>query len=74
MKNLNRFENWLFRKLIAKIVRQECRHKENITELYQAIYDQARYTFYEDNKPTLDGFLDECYQDGKAELIRPFKL
>ncbi len=71
---LNRFERWMLERLIAKVVRQECRHKENITALYQAVYDRARYSFYEDNKPTLDSFLDECYQDAKVEAIRPFKF
>lgn len=62
---LNRFERWLLKGLIQKIVRQDTHHQQAITGLYQSIYDQARKTFYEDNKATLDDFLDECYEDGK---------
>lgn len=62
---LNRFEKWMLDRILKKIIRQECQHQKNITALYRTIYTQARKTFYEDNKPTLDGFLDECYEDSK---------
>lgn len=62
---LNRFEQWMLERLIAKVVRQECGHQKNITALYRTIYKRAKRTFYEDNKPTLDGFLDECFEDSK---------
>ena len=62
---LNRFEKWMLNKILKKIIRQECNHQKNITKLYSTIYTHAREAFYEDNKPTLDSFLDECYEDGK---------
>ena len=62
---LNRFEKWMLNKILKKIIRQECNHQKNITALYGEIYARAREAFYEDNKPTLDSFLDECYEDGK---------
>lgn len=72
--SLNRFERWMLKGILQKIVRQECRHQQNITELYTAIYQEARHTFYEDNRPTLDSFLDECYQAGKVDAIKPFRF
>lgn len=71
---INRFERWMLKGILRKIVRQEVRHKQNITGLYEAIYQEARRTFYEDNKPTLDSFLDECYQAGKVDAVKPFKF
>lgn len=62
---LNKFEQWLLQRLLDKIVRQDHAHNRNITRLYRRIYCTAERVFYEDNKPTLDSFLDECYQRGK---------
>ena len=62
---LNRFEQWMLDRLVRKIVKQDYAHNRNITRLYGLIYQTAETAFYEDNKPTLDSFLDECYQDGK---------
>lgn len=62
---LNWFEQWMLERILRKIVRQTYDHKSNITNLYRLIYRRAGVVFYEDNKPTLDGFLDECYEDGK---------
>jgi hypothetical protein len=73
MNNLNFFERWMLKNILRKVIRQECRHKQNITALYEAIFQQARSTFYEDNRPTFNSFLDECYEAGKVEIIRPFK-
>jgi hypothetical protein len=37
-------------------------HKDRIIALYRLVYDAAREQFSEDNKPTLDSFLLECFE------------
>ena len=48
-------------KIAQSIVRQGPHHRENIVTFYRILRDEARLEFTEDNKPTLDSFLTECY-------------
>ncbi|KKM26157.1 hypothetical protein LCGC14_1587660 [marine sediment metagenome] len=42
-------------------------HKERIIAYYVELVRAARKEFYEDNKPTLDAFLTECFQESLKE-------
>lgn len=59
---------WLSKILKANcksLVRQGPQHKANITEYYRLMYEAAKAEFTEDNKPTLDAFLQECFDKAK---------
>ncbi|MCK5613446.1 hypothetical protein KAR91_66865 [Candidatus Pacearchaeota archaeon] len=59
--NITKIELWLLRKIAKRIVIQGFSHKENINKYYQIIYDATESEFTEDNKPTRDAFLEECF-------------
>ncbi len=40
-------------------------HDIRIIEAYQIIYDATKTEFFEDNKPTLDAFLQDCFDKAK---------
>jgi hypothetical protein len=53
-------------KFIESYIRDQVRqggHEERIAALYKMIYDAAKKEFNEDNKPTLDDFLTELFQE-----------
>lgn len=56
------FQKWLLRKIASKVVLQGD-HRRRIIEFYGILINAARKEFTEDNKPTLDGFLEECHKE-----------
>ena len=56
-----KFQRWMLRKIASRTVIQGD-HKIQIEEYYSILVDAARKEFTEDNKPTLDGFLEECHK------------
>jgi hypothetical protein len=62
---INSFEHWMIKNIISKMVRQDYHHSDRISYLYEMIYDACRREFYEDNTPTLEAFLQECFDDAK---------
>jgi len=58
---MTKLQAWILRKITKVLVRQGPGHKSNITQYYQIMYDAAKNEFSEDNKPTFDSFLDECF-------------
>lgn len=58
MRGLRRF---LFRRLVAREVRQG-EHAYRITQMYREIRAACEREFPEDNSPTLDAFLRECFE------------
>ena len=58
---MNRLELWFVRHLINREVIQGA-HRRRIIRLYSLITEAARNEFKEDNKPTLDSFLEECHK------------
>lgn len=42
-------------------------HDVYIKEMFKSIIVACKAEFYEDNMPTLNGFLDECYEKAKEE-------
>ena len=53
----------LHKYLAAKAVKQGYDHPERITEHLKVLVVASRREFYEDNKPTLDRFLQECFDN-----------
>lgn len=60
---MNRFERWMFRRILKKEIRQGFAHDKKITELYREINDECRRTFYEDNVYTRNEYLREWFED-----------
>jgi hypothetical protein len=54
-------------KIAAKAVIQGPTHQKNMTEYFAVLVRAARKEFTEDNKPTLDGFLRECFEESLEE-------
>jgi hypothetical protein len=53
-------------KFVKSYIQERMRLRErqdSITELYKTIYEVAKTEFPEDNKPTLDSYLTECFED-----------
>ncbi len=53
--------------IVKQIIRQSTQHENNIVEFYSIMTREARKQFNEDNKPTLDGFLTDCFQESLKE-------
>jgi hypothetical protein len=56
-----------FKKIPKQKVCQNYDHDEYVKELFKSIIVACRKEFYEDNRPTLVGFMDECYEKAKKE-------
>jgi len=50
--------DWIARKIVV----QSHRHETNIIEYYKVLSRAARDEFREDNKYTLDSFLEDCFK------------
>lgn len=59
---MNKFENWIIRRIFARHVTQGYDHGKRITELYTMIREAAEKEFYEDNKTTRDLYLTEWFR------------
>lgn len=62
---MNRINQWLFRRIVAREVLQGFDHGNKITNLYREIRIAVTREFNEDNAPTLGFFLDDCYASAK---------
>lgn len=70
---MTKFELWFFKRIAKQEVRQGYQHAGRISEMYQIIRDAARAEFTEDNDPTLNSFLRDCFENhldgGKCEPV-----
>lgn len=57
------FEEVLLKILAERATVQGPFHKKKITKYFGTMIQEARKEFNEDNKPTLDHFLKECFND-----------
>jgi len=55
----------MLKAICKSLVKQGWFHKANITAFYRIMYQAAQAEFTEDNKPTLDTFLQECFDKAK---------
>ena len=62
---MNKLEHWFMKRIISKMVIQSPHHDARISYLYEMIYEACRKEFYEDNTPTLEAFLQECFDYAK---------
>ena len=58
---MNWFERWVLKRIANRLVIQSEYHKRNIIEYYKIIIKSSTKRFHEDNKPTLESFLEECH-------------
>lgn len=61
MNQLNWFEAWMLNGILKKII-----NNRGLSSLFFEILMLARDKFYEDNDPTLLGYVDDEYNRGKA--------
>lgn len=61
---MNKFERWFLKRLCRKIVTQG-EHRRRITEHYKILMEAAREQFTEENKPGLDSFMLECFEEAQ---------
>ena len=59
------FYKIILRYICRRLVIQGHSHKSNISEYYGIMYQAAANEFTEDNKATLDDFLQKCFNDAK---------
>ena len=64
---ISRFNRFLLRRICRGLVKQAHLHKRRITAYYRIMREAARAEFTEDNDPTLDAFLRECFEDAITE-------
>jgi len=53
----------VLRSAFNKLVKQGPKHRDNIIPCYPLLKEAAESEFTEDNKPTLDAFLKECFEE-----------
>jgi len=62
MTKIGKIKSWILSKICDKLVEQGPNHEGLIIQYYKIMVKEARKEFREDNKPTLDGFLRECFE------------
>ncbi len=64
---MNILEVKKLKRICAKAVIQGPQHQNRMTRYFRIMVEAARENFNEDNKPTLDEFLRECFEDALKE-------
>jgi hypothetical protein len=64
---MNKFEQWMLKRIIRQEVRQGG-HPERIVKLYAMIREACEQEFYEDNIPTLNYSLCGWFEDSLRKL------
>jgi hypothetical protein len=59
---MNKFEEWIVKRIIRREVRQGWDHQRNITNLYKMIRVACESEFYEDNTVTMNSNLTEWFE------------
>ena len=60
---LERLVRLLLRWICRKLAKQGSLHRPRIIDYYRIMREAAESEFTEDNKPTLDAFLEECHSE-----------
>ncbi len=63
-RNLNKFEQWMLRRIFRERFIQSRLHKTNISDVMRIVAEAVRLEFNEDNTYTRYDFLLECLTDG----------
>jgi hypothetical protein len=67
---MNKFEEWIVKRIIKREVRQGFDHQRNIIGLYKIIRVACENEFYEDNTVTMNSNLKEWFEQS---LRKPTK-
>ena len=59
---MNKFEEWMMKRIIKREVHQDYDHDKKITNLYTMIREACENEFTEDNVPTLNYSLTEWFE------------
>jgi len=62
MNRLNKIEEWFLKRIVRKITIQGS-HRQQMLYVFKKIVDEAREEFTEDNVPTLNYFLQDCFYE-----------
>lgn len=65
MRYIDSLTYYVLTGICRRLVRQGSTHRQNIAEYYRIMRNAAEKEFKEDNKPTLDAFLQECFDESK---------
>jgi len=65
---MNKFEEWMMKRIIKREVRQGFDHPKKIVDLYKMIRVACENEFYEDNTVTMNSNLGEWFENS---LRRP---
>jgi hypothetical protein len=60
---LDNLDVLILKNICKRIVKQGPLHQARITAYYKIMREAAEKDFTEDNKPTLDAFLQECFSE-----------
>lgn len=60
---LDNLDVLVLKNICKRIVKQGPLHQARITAYYKIMREAAEKEFTEDNKPTLDAFLQECFSE-----------
>ena len=60
---MTKLQRFILKHICRKLVIQGPWHQHRMTEYYRVMHEAAKAEFTEDTKPTLDGFLRECFED-----------
>lgn len=60
---LDNLDVLILKNICKRIVKQGYLHQARITAYYKIMREAAEKEFTEDNKPTLDAFLQECFSE-----------
>lgn len=66
---MNRFERWIFRRLVRKAVRVGADHSNRIIDMYCTIRGECLNEFTEENVPSMNFYLTELFNLSKEKDI-----
>ena len=67
---MNKFEEWMMKRIIRREVRQGFDHPQKIIGLYKMIRVACENEFYEDNTVTMNSYLTEWFEKSLRKPTR----
>lgn len=64
---ITKFQAWILNKIFRFIVRQSWDHENNIKTVFILIRKAVEDEFTEDNDPTLDSFMLNCFENSQSK-------
>lgn len=65
-KLMKKLHEWLLKRIFKWAVIQGQEHKKNIERIYKLLREAVDKEFTEDNGPTLDAFMLECFEKSQS--------